>query len=292
MISRGYATKAQGPFNITMTAGGANYLQTQLYKYIYIPLMYASLTTLIEAAGEAFSGLDLDGKSFLDGLISNLYKSLFSKDIIGYFIDSDSFKSQYPDWYKFIDPLYDVAFSSPANKILKRVVESQFIVDQQTPEERAHQDLDKELNQFESELEKDGSKLGKEKLDLYKLYVKNNLYLDDTVKNNVISNMSLESRIDPKLKEELHGLIKDAFEKNKGFRGKLTDMKEGAEAINNIRKSTPIDNILVTSQGKRYLLFEEPIGTGYIYFYKPSYKEILSNPKVTKTAHNLNELVF
>lgn len=292
MISRGYATKAQGPFNITMTAGGANYLQTQLYKYIYIPLMYASLTTLIEAAGEAFSGLDLDGKSFLDGLISNLYKSLFSKDIIGYFIDSDSFKSQYPDWYKFIEPLYDVAFSSPANKILKRVVESQFIVDQQTPEEKAHQDLDKELNQFELELEKDGSKLGKEELARYKKMIENNIYLDNNLKNNVISNMSLESRIDPKLKEELHGLIKDAFEKNKGFRGKLTEIKEGLEAINRVRNSTPIDNILVTANGVRYLLFEEPVGSGYIYFYKPKYSEIINNPKTPKTTHNLNELVF
>ena len=288
MISKGYATKAKGPFGITMTAGGANYIQTQLYKFIYVPLIYGVATTLFEAGMETYSGLNIDGKPFFDGLFSILYKSLISKNIIGDFNDiihhsteSDSFKSQYPDWYKFIEPLYDVSFSSVSNKAFKRVIESQFIIDQLTPQEKAHDDLDELVTTTNTKLAanqtiKDEFEARKQFINGY--MVERGLILNETA-TNVTKNMYIKLGVDPEITKRGHEAIDNVY-KQVGILDKLKSTKDNAIEIKSELEKAPIVSYMVKSNGGDFKVVNSGGEGGFVYEDKDG------------SQHPLNELKF
>jgi hypothetical protein len=283
LVKNGYAKKGRfGKLNIS--AGGKNFIKQLIIKRLITPLVVALVVWVFEGG----INRGMSASDFQEGFFEKYFNY-----VLGDFVPkkiSEEMKEASPEWYEFLNPYLDFTIESPAIKGLKYALEGQ-LLDFKTTEEKTHEELDEKITDLESKWKKDGDKLGKDKLERYKGDVKYN-DLSNDVKNNVINNMSLDSRIDPKIKEAAHNTIKVAFQKNEDISGKLKDFEEGVDANNMIEASKAINNIIVTTQGKRYLLFEEPVGSGYIYFYKPTYDEILDNPNITKTKHNLNELVF
>jgi hypothetical protein len=297
LLKNGYATKNVNVgikgVGIKLNAGGAYYLNRLLWRYIALPIIFTLVEWGIIGGMERMYG-ELDNKDGVDVGIDILIKRLIRKPIISDFVSSEEFKEAAPDWYEALNPFLDLIVSSPLSNFTKHWVESQFILDQKTPEEKDLEEFDEKIEEINKDLQKNPPTGAKEsemknwKDTINGIMIQEGLVTPQIAKL-VTDKMSIKRGIDPNRVNELREGIKTIYS-DEGVIDKVAKVRENMKTVDEKVKGSAVEHIVVTTPNYVFKL----INVDYkgIMYIKPDYETLMKTPNDKQTTHPLNELKF
>jgi hypothetical protein len=303
LIKNGYAQSGMnGMFNLS--AGGANFLTTQLWRYVYLPMTIAGISTVVNLRAEMSAETDIDQQPFYEHFFDSLWDNMSTINWFNNRLVDEDFEKYAPEWYSWFKNV--MKFTPPAANIIYTTTASAF-AKYPTPEERAHDYVDSIVSEIEQTLPAD-NKISKETLDIWKKAILGPMVKDVSIYNlpketadNVVANMVSVVSVDPLLKNEIHTYISELSKK-----GTVTDKLSTLKEINAKYKDrivgSAVTDIIVKTPTKTYKLIDSKNGNysdnkgkklnGIVYV-TPDYKTLKKGDLNRKIEyHPLNELKF
>jgi len=302
LVKNGYAKSNGGVFSLS--AGGANFLSMTLWRYVYLPMIIASFSTIVNVITEMATLTDIDEKEWYEHFLDSLWDGVSTVNWLTDSIVNEDFKKYAPEWYKWFKPI--ISSSAPVFNITYTLVASA-TAKYPSKEERAHDYVDSIVSEIEQTLPAD-NKLSKETLDTWKKAILGPMVRDVSIYNlpketadNVVSNMVSVVSVDPLLKNEIHTYVSELAKKGT-VTDKLSALKEINAKYSTRIKGSAVTDIIVNTPTKKYKLLDSKYGdfsdskgkklNGIVYV-TPDYETLKKGDLGTRTEyHPLNELKF
>jgi hypothetical protein len=299
LVKNGYARKGMIPYRgekfktrFLLSAAGKNFVEQWMVKYLYIPLGFCILETLLSGLinGETKTDWGDDMGSLLDRIQDTLFSNWLPQKI------DEDLKEASPEWYAFLSPIMDFSTDSPALKLLKTAAEGK-LLDFKTPEEKSLREFDEKIKEIQKDLEKNPPSSAKQEvMDFWKLVINTTMVnkglLTKEMAKLVTDKMSIKRGIDPNKVEELREDIKTIYSDG-GVIDKAAKISENMKTVDEKVKGSTVEHIVVTTANDVIfkLIYFEDI-TKAIMYIKPDYETLMKTPNVKQTPHPLNELKF
>lgn len=279
-------------FNVS--AGGANFLLGYFWKNIITPFVGGAAYASIMELSEFFSGnTEYDNKGFVTVFYDSFINGLVKGDFLEDFLNSDEFK--YSGWYQIFEPILDVPSKfSPLYSGLKTFIESRFMVDKKTVDEKIEERIDETIDKLLRIYNQNPEASDKKIMYEYKEFIitmSDMGIVDKNKATEINKNMSVIINVTPQTRKKIKDKIKQLY------KGKEAETILDTDVQQDITQNKIVYIVVNNTKDGTYVLSktkekQENFAKNEIVFLKPKYKDIISKENVQTTIHKLNELEF